>query len=499
MTYSLGTAINPQVGVVAVDPETGAWTFTPNDRASYEAYISAGEDPLVFAITASDGQASTSVETTVLVVGLGYEAGTIKRDPTTGNVAVKAAPTVTAYDWVGFDPDTGSYGLTNADVLDWADVWAPGSPTDELTSNQATYAAGSIKINAQTGYVAIRSDPYFPAGEWFAYHPNSGGYYATSADVASWLDVYPPANHAPQAANPPYSVTNTDPDTGVVSGTINVSDADNEALTYNLTSDVDSDIGSISVDPDTGRWVFTPTKTALLNAWSSGDAGAVTFTVSASDATTSTQVAIAAPIVVSDQVVIGIAEQLGSEPSGVDAGADGRMYVINSGANSLSVIDPDDGSTTTTFVGVNPSGIAIDGNGRIWVTNSDDGTVSVLDSDAKAIATVTVGVAPVGIAVSGHLVYVANFGDDTVSVIDPTESYAVHTITGVGASPAQIAIDAQGLVYVTDFGGSTITVIDPASGDALHSIDSGDHPYGIAIDSDGTIYVTHPLDEPSRS
>ncbi|WP_445167420.1 Ig-like domain-containing protein [Mycolicibacterium sp. Dal123E01] len=496
LTFALGSAIDSNTGAVAVDSKTGAWTFTPTDRARHEAFVSAGEDPVVFTITASDGQSSTSIQATALVVGLGYEAGTIKRDPTTGDVAVKAAPSVTAYDWVGFDPHTGSYGLRNADVVDWADVWTPGSPTDGLTSSQPAYVAGSIKIDPQTGYVAIKSDPYLAAGEWFAYHPNTGGYYATSTAVASWLDVYPPTNHAPQAADPAYSVTATDLNSGVVSGTVNVSDRDNDTLTYRLASIIDSETGSVSVDPGTGRWIFTPTKNALLRAWSSRNVGVVSFIVSASDATVTTEVAIEAPIVASDQVVIGIASQLGSQPSGVVVGPDGRMYVINSGANSLSVIDSVGGTTTTTFVGAHPSDIAIDAHGQIWVTNTDDGTVSVLDSNAKVLNTVRVGLAPVGVAVGNGLVYIANSGDDTVSVIDPTDNYAVHTIAGAGANPVQIAFDGQGFVYVTDFGGTTITVIDPAARKVLYTIDSGaEHPYGIAIDTDGTIYVAHPLND----
>ena len=53
--------------------------------------------------------------------------GLLSAHPFTGDVAVKAAVTTTAYDWGGVDPDTGSRGLTKADVAGFSRTTS-GSP-----------------------------------------------------------------------------------------------------------------------------------------------------------------------------------------------------------------------------------------------------------------------------------------------------------------------------------------------------------------------------------
>ena len=195
-TYSAPTTSSGG-GKVSVDPTTGAFTYTPTKAMRYRASVdnaptSATQDS--FTVTVSDGHGGTTIVPVSVAVDPGYRAGTVKRDPVTGDVAVKAAATTTAYDWVGFNPDTGSRGLTNTDVAGWDDVWIAGSSTGNLTTGQPTYAPGSIKVDPVTGNTAIRSSPDNLAGEWFVFNPTNGGYYASSAEVAQWVDV--PATEA---------------------------------------------------------------------------------------------------------------------------------------------------------------------------------------------------------------------------------------------------------------------------------------------------------------
>jgi len=60
------------------------------------------------------------------------------------------------------------------------------------------------------------------------------------------------------------------------------------------------------------------------------------------------------------------------------------------------------------------------GAGAIWVTNFGDGTVSRIDPQTnRVVATIPVGRGPTGVAVGEGAVWVANTADKTVSRIDP--------------------------------------------------------------------------------
>ena len=78
------------------------------------------------------------------------------------------------------------------------------------------------------------------------------------------------------------------------------------------------------------------------------------------------------------------------------------------------------------IVGNNATGIAVDSNKNlVYVANSGDNTVSVIDgTDNKIIKNITVGKLPTKIAINpkNNEVYVANRGDNTVSVINGTET-----------------------------------------------------------------------------
>ncbi|MEZ5209822.1 Ig-like domain-containing protein [Gordonia sp. (in: high G+C Gram-positive bacteria)] len=88
------------------------------------------------------------------------------------------------------------------------------------------------------------------------------------------------------------------------------------------------------------------------------------------------------------------------------------------------------------------------------------------DLAVNAIA-LPAGSRPQGMAVakspdgSKTYLYVANSGNGTVSVIDTTSLRVVKTISGVGDQPHRIAVSPDGsLVYVTNYGDDTVTVIN---------------------------------------
>ena len=103
-------------------------------------------------------------------------------------------------------------------------------------------------------------------------------------------------------------------------------------------------------------------------------------------------------------------------------------------------------------------------------------------------ATIEVGDGPYGIAFTGTNIYIANYLDNTVSVIDPTNNTATGTVP-VGLGPVGVAFNGTN-IYVANYTDDTVSVIDPATNTVTATIPVGTEPYGVA--SNGTnIYVTN--------
>lgn len=78
-----------------------------------------------------------------------------------------------------------------------------------------------------------------------------------------------------------------------------------------------------------------------------------------------------------------------------------KIYVANTGSNSVTVIDGASNSTTTVATGARPTAIAIDSvRNNIYVANRQGHSVTVIDGLTQGKATVAVGSFPVGLAVN---------------------------------------------------------------------------------------------------
>jgi YVTN family beta-propeller protein/VCBS repeat-containing protein len=297
------------------------------------------------------------------------------------------------------------------------------------------------------------------------------------------------------AAPPSFTVTNHDTTTGIVTGTVTATDPQGRPLTY--TVDTTQTNGSVTVNATTGAWTYTPTATALAQSYTDGGTRTASFVINATNTTgEAVTVTVTVPVNVTTASLASMLQRQGSTPSAVAVGPNGVLYVTNSGANTLSVIDPTTNTiTNTVHVGASPTAVSVGADGRVWVTNGAENTVTVLSHTGATIdTTIGVGSAPTGLAFGADgSVFVANAGDGTISVINATTNTLDRTIT-IGGTPIGIAAGADGRIYVTDFTGNAIKVIDPTRGDALTTIDkAGANPFGIAVSSAGTVYVTHPL------
>ena len=158
-----------------------------------------------------------------------------------------------------------------------------------------------------------------------------------------------------------------------------------------------------------------------------------------------------------------------SRPQNVAVGA-GYVWVAN-GGHEGSRIDPASNRVAAGFTAFPqaglPSGVAV-GAGYVWVANTGDNTVSLINPTngsqlGSLVGTISVGQRPQGVAVGAEAVWVANSGDNTVSRINPTSRRVVATIT-VGPRPRAVAVGA-GAVWVANEGDDTVSRIDPATGE----------------------------------
>ncbi len=236
-------------------------------------------------------------------------------------------------------------------------------------------------------------------------------------------------------------------------------------------------------------------------------------------------------------------------PFGIATDGAGNVYVADTGNNTIRKITPDgvvstlagtagqsgstDGAGTTTALFDGPFGVAVDLQGNIYVADIDnstirkitpDGVVSTLAGSAGqtgstdgAATSAALFNAPTGVAVDSQgNVYVADSRNDTIRKITPDgvvttlAGSAGHAGTqdGLGSAaefnnPSGVAVDDAGNVYVADQNNSTIRKVtpdglvttlagtpgNPGFVDETGSKAQFDFPFGVAVDSQGNVYV----------
>jgi len=96
-------------------------------------------------------------------------------------------------------------------------------------------------------------------------------------------------------------------------------------------------------------------------------------------------------------------------------------------------------------------------------------------------ASVPVGSSPLGVAVNPvtNMVYVTNWDDNTVSVIDGKTNSIVRDIQ-VGVSPTHVTINpVTNMVYVTNRDDNTVSVIDGKINTVVKTLRVGSYPEGL--------------------
>jgi YVTN family beta-propeller protein len=178
-----------------------------------------------------------------------------------------------------------------------------------------------------------------------------------------------------------------------------------------------------------------------------------------------------------------------------------RLYASLCGDGSTCVIDTDPGSTRYQRVvsrlrvdGYGPDPVFSTAGARAYVVNSDANSVSVIDTPTSIVKNVAVGEYPWDVAVSpdGRRAYVVNNLDDSMSILRSATNSVTATIA-VGARPCRVVVSADGdRAFVVNSRDDSVSVIDTETAAVSNTITVGSRPFDVAVSADGErAFVRH--------
>ena len=180
----------------------------------------------------------------------------------------------------------------------------------------------------------------------------------------------------------------------------------------------------------------------------------------------------------------------------------GSIYLLGYGG-AVKILDGGSQRLIERPVGKHAWGLTLNEiTGAVYVTRIENADVAALGVDSSEPVSLPAGTIPCAIAVNSksNTLYVANYGNSTVSVIDATSVRKTATVA-VGNHPKAIAIYInRNLVYVASTGDGTISVIDAAKNEVLTTLPAGKNPYALAVvPGSSRLYVANEADENSST
>lgn len=170
-----------------------------------------------------------------------------------------------------------------------------------------------------------------------------------------------------------------------------------------------------------------------------------------------------------------------------------KIYAVNEGSGSVTVIEAATGAMRTVAVGSEPIAIAVNrSTNRIYVANAGSASVAVIDGkNDTVVATVPIARLPYTLAVdeTSDKVYVTHTYTGSVTVIDATNDTA--TSLKIGDADG-IAIDPrEGKVFLSTYEDPDLRILDEATGTVV-KVAVGPHTWGMVFDeSSSTLYLAH--------
>jgi len=350
------------------------------------------------------------------------------------------------------------------------------------------YAANSfdtvsmIDTKTNSVYSTLTIDDAQPEQQWHSVAVSPDGrqvYISDLADRTVRVATMIRSNSTPTLST---SIVSRDSITGVVSGVVNAKDYDGDSVTVAVVSGPSK--GSLTYNASTGAYTYTPSQAARDQAAQTPGI-TDTFTVRATDSfggfNSSSSINVTVPV--SPNLYLNL-------PAGV----------------------------TPIVVGTNPIDMTVAGT-RLFVLNSGDGSVSVIDTATKQVVKTIAGLgysSPMVASKDGRYLYASQYdwysATASVKVVDTATGGVVATVfmpkcetegcdlPGGGwansAGITDIAVSPDGTrVYVSEvwvgdtFYGGTLTMIDTSTNTVVGSVQPsqwGDFYSNIEVSPDGT-------------
>jgi YVTN family beta-propeller protein len=159
-----------------------------------------------------------------------------------------------------------------------------------------------------------------------------------------------------------------------------------------------------------------------------------------------------------------------------------KVYAVNRGAGTVTVIDGLRRAVTSVKVERSPTAIAVNPvTNKIYVGNEESGSVSVIDGATDTVtATVKVGDLPYVVTANpfNNKVYVSKTFSDSLTVIDGT----TNTVTmkeGMQADAVEV-IPRSGKMFLVNYESAAVAAIDVA-GEHISAITVLPHSWGIGV------------------
>ena len=168
-----------------------------------------------------------------------------------------------------------------------------------------------------------------------------------------------------------------------------------------------------------------------------------------------------------------------------------------------------DGGPATGAQFYQPSGVAIDSAGRMYIADTQNNRIRMI---ANGVVSTIAGTGPAGFSGDNGPATSAQLSTPVAVALDPAgnlyiadiNNYRVREISGgiittvagsEGIQACGVAADAAGNVYVSDCLKSHILKVSNGSATVVAStspyIEGGFHPYGLALDASGNLYMTN--------
>ncbi len=193
-------------------------------------------------------------------------------------------------------------------------------------------------------------------------------------------------------------------------------------------------------------------------------------------------------------------DELATEPE-IPSPTAKAVYVLNSAANSISVIDlvEDEVFNNVATVGKWPNQLVYR-KGKVYCVNSGSNNIMIFDADtwdSETAIDLGDGHNPMNMVFyNDNIAYVACLISEKVLQVDMSSKTVTKTIdVGVGATGIALA-EKEGKVYVAnsgyswpDYGQGTVTVIDGATGDGITTFDAGINSQAVGVAPDGMVHV----------